>query len=229
MFAIVDKRSPEKSIQNLSKYVSDIFLFETFNTTYNSISGHPDIFIYQQNNTLIIAPNSPKEFINFLNSKNIKFEFGKSFIGNDLENCSNYNCVSSEKYFFHNLKFTDEKILELNKNKIQINLNQAYTACSLLVLPDNTFVTSDKGIFKVLENNNLNVSYFSPEKIKIFDHKNGFFGGTCGFVEKKLFFNGNVDLHENGKIIRNLTEKLEIEIVNLNDVYLYDGGKIFFV
>jgi hypothetical protein len=229
MLAIIDKRSPEKSIQNLKKYVSEVFLFETVGITYNSISCHPDIFIYQNNENLILAPNSPESLIEFLLINKIKFEFGESIIGSKLENSVNYNCISTSKYFIHKLKFTDSKVLTLNKSKVQINVNQAYTACSLIAIFNDIFLTSDKGIFRDLKNQGIEIHYFNPEKIKIFEHKNGFFGGTCGFADNKIFFNGNIDFHENGEEIRVLAQQFNIEIICLNDDYLYDGGKIIFV
>lgn len=228
MYAIIDKRTPEKSINNLLKYVDEVFLFETEGITYESISCHPDIFIYPYIEKLIIAKNSPQKLVQFLNRKNINFEFGENSVGSKLQDTTQYNCVSSENYFIHNLKYTDEKILNLNKNKVHINVNQAYTACSLLHLKNDVFVTSDLGIFKTLKSEKIEVYYFFPEEIKIFGHKNGFFGGTCGIIDNQLFFNGNVDFHRDGKELRNLAEKLEIEVINLSDIFLYDGGKIIF-
>lgn len=228
MLAVIDKRSYDKSIENLKKYVTDVLLFETSGITYNSISCHPDIFICQNSDINIIAPNSPKILIEFFTKYKINFEYGTTLIGKKLENSTNYNSVSTSKYFIHNLNFTDKKILDLNKNKIQININQAYTACSLLALTDEIFVTSDLGIFKELQNQSIEIHYFNPEKIRIYDHKHGFFGGTCGKSENKLFFNGDIDFHESGKELRVLCKKINIEVICLSDDFLYDGGKILF-
>lgn len=229
MIAVIDSRSPIESIDNLRKHVDDVFLFTTENITYKSISCHPDIFIYQLDNQLIIAPNAPHSFIKFLEKNNINFKYGNSCIGNKLQNSVNYNCVSTKKYFIHNLKFTDARILNINNNKIKIHVNQAYTACSLIALCDSIFITSDYGIYKSLEKNLLEVYYFLPVRIKIFVHKHGFLGGTCGIVENKIFFNGNFDLHNDSKKIRKVIEKNGYEIINLSNNYLYDGGKILFI
>ena len=59
MFAIIDSRSSARVITTLKEYVKDVFAFQTNGLTYDSISGHPDIFIYQDKDHLVVAPNAP--------------------------------------------------------------------------------------------------------------------------------------------------------------------------
>jgi len=228
MLAIIDARSCSKAITKLSNYVSDILLFETKNITYNSVSGHPDIFIYQDIENNVVAPNAPTLLFDFLEQNQINFTLGNSIIGNSVLNSTAYNCVATNKYFFHKLNNTDLIIKQLNQSKICINLPQPYTACSLLALSDTIYITSDFGIEKKLIANNLQTIYFSPQQIKIVAHKNGFFAGCCGFIQNKLFVNGNIDLHQDANNIRKVCEQNNIEIICLHNNYLYDGGKILF-
>ena len=101
MLVIVDKRSPQKTIENLKKLFQDVFLFESSGITYNSISCHPDIFIYYDNNNIIISPNSPKPLINKLENSNINYVFGYNSINEVLTKSVLYNCVSNNKYLIH--------------------------------------------------------------------------------------------------------------------------------
>ena len=228
MIAVIDARSPKEAIENLAKYCDNIFLFKSENITYESISGHPDIFIFQDENNTILAPNSPKELILFLENNSIDFSFGKTSIGGDLKASTPYNCIASSKYLFHKKGFTDKTILDLHKNKIFVDLPQAYTACSLIHLSNKHYITSDLGIQKSINQQGLICDYFSPEKISIVRHKYGFLGGTHGRIGDKLFFNGNIDLHKDAEVIRNVAKNNGFEIISLHDNYLYDGGKIFF-
>ena len=66
MYAIIDHRTPLTIKNNLKKYTDEFFEFSSNSITYNSISCHPDIFIYQDANKLVLAPNSPKDLLNFL-------------------------------------------------------------------------------------------------------------------------------------------------------------------
>ncbi len=229
MFAIIDSRSQKDVINNLRGYVEDLFEFETYGITSNSISGHPDIFIYQNNNQLVIAPNAPAELFEFLNNHNITYVRGKREVGGELDNSVQYNCLSTPDYVFHKSGYTDPAILEINKAKEFIPLPQAYTRCSLVHLCENNYLTSDRGIEKVLIGKGLSCFYFNPEEITIRDHDNGFIGGAVGIRGKRIFFNGNVELHADGQRLKEHLLNLGLEIVNLSDQYLYDGGCMFFV
>lgn len=229
MLAIIDGRAPKEAIATLRKYVEDVFQFESTGITYNSISGHPDIFIYQDESNLVIAPNSPLSFLEFLDTHKVKFIFGKKKVGNNFKNSVAYNCLSTEYYFFHQSGTTDPVIIKFNQEKEFINLPQAYTRCSLTHLGNNKYITSDKGIEKKLLEKGLNCFYFSPEQISIMDHKHGFLGGTNGTYKGKIFFIGNIDLHRDGFAIRNYIENLGMEIVSLTNTLLYDGGGILFI
>ncbi len=229
MLAIIDHRAPKDVINSLSKYVDDILLFKSEGITYNSISGHPDIFIYQDKSNLIIAPNSPASLFDFLIKHNINYIIGNSNIGKQLENSVQYNCLSTDKYLIHKSGLTDKAILDVNNEKEFLNIPQAYTRCSLTYLKDDYYITSDIGIEKVLLQHNLNSFFFSPNQIKIVDHKNGFIGGTNGITDNKIFFLGNVKKLTDGENLCKFIEHLEFEIINLGDDFLYDGGGLFFV
>jgi len=229
MFAIIDSRSQNDVINNLREYVEDLFEFETYGITHNSISGHPDIFIYQDNNQLVIAPNAPVGLFEFLENHNITYVRGKKEVGGELPNSVQYNCLSTPDFLFHKSGYTDPAILEINKAKEFILLPQPYTRCSLVHLYENNYLTSDRGIERVLIEKGLSCFYFNPEEITIRDHDNGFIGGTVGIEGKRIFFNGNVELHADGQQLKEHLLNLGLEIVNLSDEYLYDGGCIFFV
>ena len=229
MLAIIDYRAPKSVINSLSNYVNDILLFKSEGITYNSISGHPDIFIYQDKLNLIIAPNSPTTLFDFLNKHKVNFQIGNSNVGNQLKDSVQYNCLSTEKYLIHKSGFTDKKVLETNIEKEFLNIPQAYTRCSLTHLKDKYFITSDKGIQKELTIRGFNVFFFAPDEINIVDHKNGFIGGTNGIKNNKIFFMGSVTKHQDGEKLIKYLEHLKFEIINLGNDFLYDGGGLFFV
>ncbi|MCF6147756.1 MAG: hypothetical protein E3K37_03765 [Candidatus Kuenenia sp.] len=229
MFAIIDSRSSERIINTLKEYVEDVFVFQTNGMTYDSISGHPDIFIYQDNNHLVVAPNAPEGLFGFLERHSIAYLKGKTDIGNELDNSVRYNCLSTSEFFFHKPGYTDPIILEINSEKEFIPLPQAYTRCSLVHLYGNNYVTSDRGIEKVLLGKGFSSFYFHPEEIRIRGHNNGFIGGAAGVWGKRIFFNGNIEVHADGQRLKKHLLNLGLEIVCLSDEYLYDGGCIFFV
>ncbi len=229
MLAIIDSRSSKKVISNLKEYVTDVYTFHTDGITGNSISGHPDIFIYQDKDHLIISPNSPVDLFNFLDNHNITYLKGEREVGHELDNSVQYNCLSSSQFLFHKSGYTDSTILEINKPKEFVKLPQAYTRCSLVHLCKESYLTSDRGVEKVLLKKGLSCFYFNPEEITIYDHKHGFIGGAIGILGNKIFFNGNVELHADGQRLKEHLLNLDFEIVSLSNEHLYDGGCIFFV
>ena len=229
MFAIIDSRSSGQAINNLQEYVTDLYTFQTNGITGNSISGHPDIFICQNKDQLVVAPNAPADLFKFLDNNNIVYRKGEKNVGHDLDNSVQYNCLSTPQFLFHKSGYTDSIVMEINKDKKFISVPQAYTRCGLVHLCEDNFLTSDRGIEKVLLQNSLSCFYFNPDEIIIKDHKNGFIGGTIGILGNRIFFNGNIELHADENRLKEHLLKLNFEIINLSDEYLYDGGCILFV
>ena len=229
MLAIIDSRSSSLAINNLKEYVTDVYTFHTTGLTGNSISGHPDIFLYQHKNQLVVAPNAPDDLFEYFDSHNIAYLMGEKDVGRELDNSVQYNCLSTSDFLFHKPGYTDPAILTTNKEREFIQLPQAYTKCSLVHLCEDNYLTSDRGIEEVLLRKGLSCFYINPEEITIQDHKNGFIGGTVGIWDRRIFFNGNVELHADGPRLKEHLLNLSFEIINLSDEHLYDGGCIFFV
>ncbi|SDX72027.1 hypothetical protein SAMN05444411_108131 [Lutibacter oricola] len=228
MYAIIDHRVSLEIKKNLEKYVEGIFEFSSNAITYNSISGHPDIFIFQDQNGLIIAPNAPKKLINFLDTIKAKYYFGNKNVDESLNNSVLYNCLTNNNYFFCKPNKPDLAIQQKHLDKTMVNLPQAYTRCSMFTIKD-TVITSDKGIIKELAKHKIESFYFEPSQIKIEDHKHGFIGGTMGIMDNKVFFLGNILKHKNGNALNKYITNLGKEVICLGTDYLYDGGSIFFV
>ncbi len=229
MLIIIDKRIPQQSKDILKTY-GELLELETTDITYDAISGHPDIFFCQApDNNLIVAPNLPESYFKVLFNNNIPFIKGELEVGKIYPSTAHYNIVLTDKYLIHNTKYTDRKILDQNLNKTIINIKQAYTRCNLISLGDNSFITSDDGIFKTLHKLKFNVLNVSPLDVELptFDH--GFFGGVCGVHNSKVFINGSLNYHREGEQIFDFITTLGYSIIELYDGKLNDGGSILFI
>jgi len=226
MWAIIDNRAPKEAIEKL-KETFDVLEFMSEDITYEEVSGHPDIFIFQDKNKLIIAPNSPQELIAFLTEQKVKFIFGNKKIGKELNNTTQYNCSVTRTKIFHKRGFTDDVVLLNNQNKKLIELPQAYTRCSLTILNNNSFITSDKGIEKVLLKEDFNILLVNSSSINLPGYPYGFFGGTNGILNNTLYLIGSLKYIENGEEIKSRIVKNNIKLIELYEGPLYDGGGIF--
>jgi Family of unknown function (DUF6873) len=226
MIIIADLRIPEQVKLKLKQFGQLLFL-ESFNVTYPAISGHPDIFLFKTYSQLIVAPNTPKEFLEQLIFRNIPFKKGTLCVGKEYPETAHYNVVETDSFLIHHKKYTDKSIQKQIQVKELIHVRQAYTRCNMIALRDDRFITSDKGIEKVLKRKGLETLYVDPKGIFLpgFDH--GFIGGTCGVLKNRIFFIGSLDQFHEGEKIRAFLK--DYEIIELYDGPLFDGGSLIFV
>ena len=140
-----------------------------------------------------------------------------------------YNAVVTNKLLIHNLLITDPTIKKLAENRKPIHVNQGYTRCNLLPLPNETFITSDQGIFTVLTREGFDVLYVSPKEILLEGFPNGFIGGVCGVRGNHVFIAGSLSKYKEGQRIKDFLSTHSLTPVELYDGPLFDGGAIFFL
>lgn len=238
MVIVVDAKISQEAKHKLSLY-GVLMELETEGITYPAISGHPDIFFCQTPDHLIVAPNLPEKYFEWLASYRVEFTRGELPVGPDYPASCHYNAVATEKFLIHNCRHTDFIITRTLGNLHPIHVEQGYCRCNLLPLKEGHFITSDEGIFNVLlrchlpyefeMRCHLNVLYVSPSGIKLEGFPHGFFGGCCGVLEDKVFINGSLVNLPEGKKVREYLENLDYGIVELHDGPLEDVGSILFV
>ena len=85
----------------------------------------------------------------------------------------------------------------------------------------NHIITSDEGVYKTLKSENINVELVTTDKIFLNGYKNGFIGGTCGFVSDDiLLFYGDVTKYRDYDIIKRIADEENVKI-------LYPKGEAF--
>lgn len=148
-------------------------------------------------------------------------------VGKKYPHTAHYNAVVTDTFLIHNPKYTEPTILSECSSLELIEVKQAYTRCNVLALPNDRFITSDKGIEKALQRKGLEVLYTDPKGILLPGFKNGFFGGACGIYNQQVFFIGKLDHFPEGENVRDFLEGYEI--IELYDGPLFDGGSILFL
>lgn len=228
MLIIIDSRLPAAVSENLKK-IGDVFELESSGIVYDSISGHPDIFMFQKDHLVIIAPNAPKSLIEELKKHRIPFLRGREKLGGKFPETAWYNAVSTSKYLIHRLNNSSNCILRQTTDKQFLPVPQAYTRCNLLSLPDGSFITSDKGIEKSLKKFGLETHYFDSNDISLNGQDHGFLGGTIGVFNNEVFLIGSLDHYAQGEKLRKLLETKSLKYHELYKGPLIDGGGIFFL
>jgi len=225
---IADSKMPEQAKLSLEK-LGKVIWFESENLVYNAISGHPDIFLTQIENYLVVAPNTPKNILKELDNCNISFCLGEKSLGIKYPKTAFYNALVTNNYIIHNINITDNVLKEKTIDKRPIHVKQGYGRCNCVSLNEKVFVTSDIGIYKTLVDNKLESVYINPNEIILNDFDHGFFGGTCGIFNENIVFCGSLSNIVGGEELRGIINKVGFNIVELYAGPLYDVGSIFFV
>lgn len=216
---IIDSRIRDVEYNYLSKLFNVIKL-PLSNDVYEEISGHSDIFYTKINNQVIVAPNAEIMEQHFI--------LGKEKVGKEYPKDVLYNvCQIGNKII--GSKYTDKSI------KPDIIVKQGYVKCSIAVTSDNSCITSDKGIAKVLESNNIDVLYIEENNINLLKKDatastmKGFIGGASFIFDNKfVLFGDSNNLSNKDKLIQHL-DKYNLELVDFKglDIYDYGGGIVF--
>jgi hypothetical protein len=232
MMIIVDNKISPVAKERLLSF-GELVELETDGITYPAISGHPDIFICQSADKMIVAPNLPEEYLVRLKKSGANIIIGEFPVGKEYPASSRYNAVATVKYLIHNFRHTDFMITRTLDDLHPVHVDQGYCRCNLLPLKDDHFITSDAGIFKVLKGLHPSgwspVLAVSPDGILLETFPHGFFGGCCGVMEDKVFVNGSLSYFKDGDMVRDYLGKLGYEIIELYDGPLLDCGSILFV
>ncbi len=207
--------------------LGNVVWLEPSDLAYPSISSHPDIFFFCDNErdckSIVCAPNTPTEWLEKIKCPVIK---GDKPVGVKYPETVHYNAVGIDNILIHNLQFSDEKFW---KKSLQINVNQGYTRCNLLALNETNYITSDLGIKKVLEKHGFDVFYVDPQQIVLPGQKYGFFPGCCGLSGDTVVVCGSLNHLKECKELKKFVRRNKMKIIELYNGELVDVGSIFFI
>lgn len=220
MIFIHNEIIPPEAVTMLQN-TGNCFSFMTHNVTDEGIAGHPDVFCCKVGNQLVAAP----QIIRLLKNNFANIVPGASPVGFGFD-ATHYNAVVTDRYIIHNQKYTDPEIISMQNGRTFINVKQGFTRCSVLPLPDGSFITSDKGISKVLDDSHIRHLLVSSEDIILPGYRNGCIGGCFGIIDNLVFVIGQLKFHRDGYAIKNFIETAGCKLTELYDGPLFDGGSI---
>ena len=231
MHCFVDYRVTKEELLSLSRLNMNPILIPKCDKVYEAIDGHPDIQLNvlknKSSNQIIIQKDISEHFKDVLKLNNINYIISKKSLSNTYPDDIILNSLISEKYFIHNLKYTDENLLKSQISKININVPQGYTKCSILPVRDNVLITSDKGIYESLKNYNFHILLLPPGDILLPSLNYGFIGGVGGMISNdKMVFFGDLDSYKWGDEIKKFLFKYDVSPISLKKGKLIDRGSL---
>lgn len=228
--AVIDGRVTEDIERNIQDLRIRLIKTKKTNGLYEAISYHPDIVIHHLGeNEIVAAPNIDNQIIYKLEEEGFKIIIGKRSAAGTYPYDISYNVARFGNKAVCCIKHTDEVLLQkLHERGIKIiNINQGYAKCSICVVSKEAVITSDKGIYKELQKNNISVLLITPGNIRLFNMNYGFIGGASGSVSNSsIAFFGNMELHPNYNEIQIFMSKYNKSVINLSKNLLLDLGTL---
>lgn len=231
MYAFTDYRITDEEILNLSKLNIEVIKIPKCNRVYEAINGHPDIQINvlknSTNNKLIVHKDISEDFRNILEEKNIKYIVSEKSLERSYPSDIILNALILKDYFIHTLAYTDENLFNSQISKINVNVPQGYTKCSVLPINENALITSDKGIYKVLKEYDFDILLLPPGDILLPSLDYGFIGGTGGMISNnRIAFFGELDCYKYGNEVKSFLTRHGVSPIYLKKGKLIDRGSL---
>ena len=228
MGVIVDRCAPKSIFDELLKLNIDYIKSFDLKNLYHPVNTHPDMQIhFVCDKTAVVAPEAYDYYKEVL-PKEINLIKGKKSPESKYPFDIGYNVARVGKKIIGKLDFVDPVIKDIYQSQGYelINVNQGYAKCSLSVVDENSVITEDEGLFKVLSPK-MDVLKVRAGYVSLTGFKNGFLGGASGFVAKnKLAFSGNIEFHPDFFEIKNFVKERNIDIIKLSSTNLQDFGSI---
>ncbi len=223
---IVDYRTSHITVNELKGLGFEVILTKPVSGLYKEVMGHTDMQLHIVNNKAICEPSVYAYYKDKLNS--IDVICGSLAVKSEYPYDIAYNTCAIGKYAICRVRHTAIEILseyQTLRQKI-LNTKQGYAKCSICVVNDESAITADEGMYKLLKENNLNVLKINEGSIKLYNMK-GFIGGASGLIQKDLLaFNGNIKTHPDYENISSFCKNVGVNIISLNNGDLTDIGTI---
>lgn len=226
-YVLVAENFPEESAEKLKKY-GQVVRTKANKNVLEGLDTHPDILVHPlPNGDLVVDRDNLYYYKEIFKDK--KILPSHSSLSAKYPGDIRLNAFAFKKIFIHNLKHTDEVILDYYKNEgfDLVNIKQGYAKCSCLVTED-FVITSDGGIYETLKDL-IPIYKIDQGQIELQNFNYGFIGGASGVLGKKIFFTGDFSHHSSHEEILKIINKYDYEIEILSDETIEDYGTIFFI
>ena len=226
-YVLVAENFPEESAEKLKKY-GEVVRTRANTRVLRGLDTHPDFLVHPlPSGDLVVDRDNFVYYEEIIGDK--KIIPSHSSLTGKYPGDIVLNAFAFKKIFIHNLKHTDQVILDYYKNRGYelVNIKQGYAKCSCLVTED-FVITSDGGIYESLRDL-IPIYKIDHGQIKLQNFNYGFIGGASGVLGKKIFFTGDLSHHSSYEEILKIINEYDYEIEILSKDTIEDYGTIFFI
>ena len=226
-YVLVAENFPEKDAEKLKKY-GEVVRTKANKNVLKGLDTHPDVLVHPLPNGDLVVDRDNLDYYKEI-FKDKKIIPSHSSLSAKYPSDIHLNAFAFKNIFIHNLKHTDQVILDHYKNcgYDLVNIKQGYAKCSCLVTHD-FVITSDGGIYESLKDL-IPIYKIDHGQIKLQNFNYGFIGGASGVLGKKIFFTGDFSHHSSHEEILKIIKKYDYEIEILSKDPIEDFGSIYFI
>lgn len=229
-FAIVAGNASEEIISNLEKKNIRVIKTIKCQNLDPSIAYHPDLVIHPiDHNSLIIAPEVFSYYEKELEGLNLRLIKGNQKLSSKYPGDIAYNVGRLGNYAIHNFKYTDGLLkAHLLKEDLElIDIKQGYSKCSMVIVDEESVITSDSTIYKRLKDLGFYILKIEPGFIELQGQNYGFIGGATGNISKdEIVFSGQIKTHPEKEKIEKFIELKNKKIAYLSKDNIIDIGTV---
>ena len=233
---ICDERISPKMERALLKYGYFVIKLPRCDSLPEAICSHPDTLIFRLGNIFLTTCDYGERAAYVFSdlrefSTDSRIFFIDETLGKRHPEDARLNAISFGENLIVNEKTISEQILEIAKKEgfLPQNVNQSYPNCSILKLNEENAITADMGIYKKLTSLGIKTLLIKSGGISLQPYEYGFIGGASGVDGDKVFFLGNLDLHQNADEIKEFISSLGLRAISLSDEPLSDLGGLIFI
>lgn len=209
MKAILSRNAGKELIAYLEEKGYGIELFGPMESAAEPVSCHPDMFMCSLRDEML-------------------YRGDENLVGKSYPEDIRYNACSTGKYFIHNLKYTDPKLIKMAEELglVFVNVPQGYAKCSIVAVDENSIITYDEGIADACEKAGLEVLKVRQGYVSLPGYDTGFIGGCSGRLPGEIVFNGNLGKHPDCEAIQDFIRQRGLECRYFGDFELTDIGTV---
>lgn len=233
-YLIIDNRMREIEKQKLREMGYELIEIQKNENIYEEISSHVDIHLCKVKNKIIVEKSKYLEIVSQIKKIYTDIEIGNEYIHKNYPDDIKYNvCIIGDRAL-HKLDSTDLKVKEelIDNNYKLINTNQGYTNCSIAVIDDNSAIVTDKGLYKILKKNNVDVLYIEEElDIKLlqgngYSRNKGFIGGAISRIDENIVVFGDINKIDKEHKIKDFINQKKLNLIYFRDFDVIDYGGV---
>ena len=235
MLIIVDHRIKEASLSALRREGFQPLLIPPANYLSDAVSSHSDMLMFLSFGRLFCHRNYYESNVSLIDhiceTAALTLTLSDEATGDKYPRDVLFNACIVGNRLICNEKTISKPILASAREfgyEI-IHVSQGYTKCSICKVSENAIITADKSIATACREALIDVLLISEAHISLPPYAYGFIGGASGTYRDKVYFCGSLDLHPDGKSIKEFCAKHKKTSLSLSDEKLQDVGSLFFI